>query len=97
MINLVAVMTFTLNHNLDAVMTSLRYFKRISLENKILKWFNEPKLDISLQRANTYTKVLIRSQLFPKKPFLLFTYAKQNHIHLIISRILNKSDNLKNI
>ena len=30
-LNLVAVMTFMLNHNLDAVMTSLRYFKRISL------------------------------------------------------------------
>ena len=75
-----------------------------------MAWFNKPKLGKSLQRAlpsepqgktlqraNTYTKVLIGSQLFPKKPFLLFTYAKQNHIHLIISRFLNKSDNLKNI
>ena len=60
-------------------------------------WFNAPKLVKSLQRANTYTKLLIGSQLYPNKSFLLFTYTKQNHIHLIISRFFNKSDNLKNI
>ena len=75
-----------------------------------MAWFIEPKLGKSLrralpseppgkthQRANTYKMVLIGSQLFPQKPFLLVTYAKQNHIHLIISRVLNESDNLKNI
>ena len=58
-------------------------------------WFNEPKQGKSVQRANTYKKLLTGSQLFPNKPFLLFTYTKQNHIHLIISRFFNKSDNLK--
>ena len=69
----------------------------ISLENKILKWFNELKLGKFLHRANTYTKLLTGSQLFPNKTFLLFTYTKQNYIHLIISRFLNKSENLKNM
>ena len=59
--------------------------------------FNAPKLVKYLQRANTYTKLLIGAQLFPNKSFLLFIYTKQNYIHLIISRFFNKSDNLKNI